>query len=372
MNELYKHIEVLLLENDCVIVPNLGGFIAHHRAASYDEQTGDFFPPMRTIGFNPQLTMNDGLLVQSYMRTYNTDFPDATRKIEKAVCTLKDTLYEESEVSIGHVGTLFYNMNGTYEFEPAEATYFTPSLYGLQQFCLPKLSDLDAQHPKQEETATAEAHPINTKGWIVNAAAVAAAILLFFLFPTQVENTYINDADYASLGTEGLFSAIRNQSMLSNSLSKETRTTATSARTQTHKPQTKKKAAITPVSVRVEKVPAKRTDAVTGATTPVKQKQEKTSTKPAPKEKGTKETKKQGKQNKFHIIVASLNSAKDAQAEAERLQKEGYTRAQVLTSDKRFRVSIGSFDNEAEAYKKTNETRQTPGMESVWVYTQKQ
>ena len=40
MIELSKHIEVLLLENDCVIVPGLGGFIAHKRQAAYSIQKG--------------------------------------------------------------------------------------------------------------------------------------------------------------------------------------------------------------------------------------------------------------------------------------------------------------------------------------------
>lgn len=51
MIELSKHIEVLLLENDCVIVPGLGGFIAHKRQAAYSIQKGEFMPPLRTIGF---------------------------------------------------------------------------------------------------------------------------------------------------------------------------------------------------------------------------------------------------------------------------------------------------------------------------------
>ena len=68
MISLARHIELLLLEHDCVIVPGLGGFIANHADARY---TGDeehlFLPPYRTIGFNQQLQVNDGLLVQSYM-----------------------------------------------------------------------------------------------------------------------------------------------------------------------------------------------------------------------------------------------------------------------------------------------------------------
>ena len=37
MIELAKHIEILLLDNDCVIVPEFGGFMAHHVNSVYDE-----------------------------------------------------------------------------------------------------------------------------------------------------------------------------------------------------------------------------------------------------------------------------------------------------------------------------------------------
>ena len=54
MINLERHIEVLLLSNDCVIVPNFGGFMAHHIEAHYDKLDTMFFPPIRTIGLNPQ------------------------------------------------------------------------------------------------------------------------------------------------------------------------------------------------------------------------------------------------------------------------------------------------------------------------------
>ena len=98
MIELTKHIEILLLENDCVIVPGLGGFIAHYQPAHYEEDEGVFLPPTRTVGFNPQLTMNDGLLTQAYMQTHHTDFPDASRKIAQKVSELKEILYSDGIV----------------------------------------------------------------------------------------------------------------------------------------------------------------------------------------------------------------------------------------------------------------------------------
>lgn len=91
MIELARHIEILLLENDCVIIPDFGGFIAHYQPARYIKEENLYLPPVRTIGFNPQLTINDGLLVQSYMQAHHTDFPDATRMIEEEVSRIERT-----------------------------------------------------------------------------------------------------------------------------------------------------------------------------------------------------------------------------------------------------------------------------------------
>ena len=55
MIELAQHIEALLLENDCVIVPNFGGFVAHYAPATYVKEEHLFLPPTRIIGFNSQL-----------------------------------------------------------------------------------------------------------------------------------------------------------------------------------------------------------------------------------------------------------------------------------------------------------------------------
>ena len=87
--ELDRHIEILLLSNDCVIVPGLGAFVAHHIAAGYDEQEGLFFPPLRTVGFNPQITMNDSTLAQSYADAYDISYPEALKILEKEVGEIK-------------------------------------------------------------------------------------------------------------------------------------------------------------------------------------------------------------------------------------------------------------------------------------------
>ena len=80
---LAQHIEKLLADNDCVIVPHLGGFISCYSPAQWIEKDNLFLPPGRMTGFNPRLTINDGLLVQSYMAERHISFAEASRQVQR-------------------------------------------------------------------------------------------------------------------------------------------------------------------------------------------------------------------------------------------------------------------------------------------------
>ena len=131
MIDLERHIEILLLSNDCVIVPNLGGFVAHHVEAKYDSDDGLFLPPLRTIGFNPKLSINDSLLAQSYVDAYDISYPEAVTRLEDDVNQLKTQIENDGHYEINGIGVLSINQDGNYEFEPFEAGILTPTLYGL-------------------------------------------------------------------------------------------------------------------------------------------------------------------------------------------------------------------------------------------------
>lgn len=395
MIELVKHIEILLLENDCVIVPGLGGFIAHNRPALYDSETNEFYPPLRTIGFNPQLVMNDGLLVQSYMQVYNTDFPDATRKIEKIVFQLKEDIYRQGHIELGNIGTLYYNVRGVYEFEPRKDAFFTPSLYGLEKVTLPKLS--------QQGVSSADLLPhkeimrqpagrslqrrhrswkkVTSARWIQHTVSVAAAILLFFILSTPVENTYVDEANYASLGSTSMFDAIRNQSIVTTLTSyvqtdKESSQQKESSEKRQKQNRPKNNVnTLKPVAVKTEKVAAtepkqKKAEqqAVSAAATqaqPTPVKAEKTAEKPEKKASQTASSKKS------YVIVASFPSAADAEVQAEVYRKNGYKNAQVISSNGRYRVAISQFSESAEAYKQINKFKANNQFKDAWVYTTK-
>lgn len=379
MKELARHIEVLLLENDCVIVPGLGGFIAHNKAAEFKDSANVFCPPVRTIGFNPQLIINDGLLAQSYMQAYDTDFPDASRKIESVVSQIKDSLYKNGQAELENIGTLYYTMAGVYGFEPYQNAFFSPSLYGLGSFSISPLSELKPV----KETAVEPRIMIETvssceedrkekakqrhiiKRMAEHAVGIAAAVILFFVLSVPVENTYLDNSSYASLGAETMLDAIRSKSMATTSLEtkdiKQNNATNRRNNVNTLRPVAVK-------SVKVEKAEPKASKEVKASPAVAKKEVVKTEAVKA-ETKGTKEVQKSNTvQNKgLFVIVASLQTMQDAEKELAKFKKQGYNEATILASDNRYRIALYRFTDKSKAYEKINELRKDEQFKTAWL-----
>ena len=215
-----RHIEILLLSNDCVIVPGLGGFMTHYVEAHYDENEAVFLPPQRTLGFNPQLKLNDSLLVQSYIEAYDISYPEALNRIEDEVYELCQHIQNEGYYELNNIGRLSMNDEGKMEFEPCEAGILTPGLYGLGLFemnmlnaapvkttiaAVAETTDQDLQ--EEENSAVAEKDDeekedgaiIIKMSWVRNAVAIAAAIACFFLLATPVANSDLGNKAMSQL-----------------------------------------------------------------------------------------------------------------------------------------------------------------------------
>lgn len=158
MTELERHIAKLLLDNDCVIVPGFGGFMAHHIAASYDEKNNIFLPPTRTVGFNPRLTMNDSVLAQDYVSCYDLSYPEALKRIESEVDEFRQMILgEDGGYELCGIGRLYALENGEYDFIPNDTGITTPATYGFQAF---ELDTLPATESASESTSAASASDI--------------------------------------------------------------------------------------------------------------------------------------------------------------------------------------------------------------------
>lgn len=216
MIDLQRHIEILLLEGDCVIVPGFGGFMAHHVDARYDEGDGAFLPPLRAIGFNPQLKVNDSLLAQSYIEAYDISYPEALRRIEDEVGELRQRIDNDGSYEMTDLGTLSRGEGGSIVFEPCEAGLLTPDYYGLGSFEMPRLEALPAtvDVKTEREAGTPDAPKATTTqpslrdimdagdtddnggerrvsirvSVLQGAMAAAIVIIAFLLFPVRLGN----------------------------------------------------------------------------------------------------------------------------------------------------------------------------------------
>ena len=364
MIELAQHIEVLLLENDCVIVPGFGGFVTHYAPATHVKEENLFLPPTRTIGFNPQLKLNDGVLVQSYMAVYDTSFADASRIVEKEVNEFIGLLHEEGKAHLDNIGEIHYNIYGNYEFVPYDYKITTPSLYGLDSFEMHELSVL-----QQKEKVWIPAHPEKEKktfeisinrAYLRNAAAMIAAIVLFFAFSTPVENTDVQKNNYAQLLPSELFEQIEKQSVVvtpvyvkSDAMQQAKKLSATASTSSSTKTSSTKKNTADktskPIAVREVKVAKQETAATTSATAPAAVKSPESANHP------------------FHIIVAGGISLKDAEVIANQLKSKGFADAKALNTDGKVRVSISSFNNRDEATKQLLELRKNETYKNAWL-----
>ena len=329
MIELAQHIEALLLENDCVIVPGFGGFVAHYAPATHVKEENLFLPPTRTIGFNPQLKLNDGVLVQSYMSAYDTSFADATRIVEKEVSAFIEILHEEGKAHLENVGEIHYNIYGNYEFIPYDCKITTPSLYGLDSFEIHELATL-----QQKEKVLIPANLTREKK----------------TYEISINRVYLRNADiqknnYAQLLPGELFEQIEKQSVVVTPVSVKSRGTQQQVqKTSAPKITVDKAKTSRPIAVKEVKV----------------NKQE---TVPAPVS-----AKSQANFNHpFHIIVAGGISMKDAEAMANQLKEKGFAEAKALNTAGKVRVSIRSFDNREEATKQLLELRKNETYKNAWL-----
>ena len=346
--ELERHIEILLLSNDCVIVPRLGGFMTHHIEARYDEHDSMFLPPLRTLGFNAQLNINDSLLVQSYIEAYDISYPEALQRIEDEVEELKQHLQNEGSYELNDIGVLTLNDDGNYVFTPCEAGILTPALYGLSSFEMKPLQttaaqvvkavppvteqpvetpqqpaaqifDLGDQTPEKEVENTEDNDVVRIKfSWIRNAVAVAAILLAVFFLAMPTGKTDMMQRTISNINNGLLFGMMSEDTNMSKiEIQKKVTRKETSRSENTQKTDSIAKSV---ADAQAKSVADAQAESV--ADSP----------------------------RKYCIVLASCVSIRNANSFIERLQEKGYEQAEVFERNNIRRVIYGHYPSEEAAH----------------------
>ncbi len=186
-NRLAQHIEILLTEHSCVVVPEFGGFVLQHFAAKHQANT--LIAPHTRIGFNPQLTHDDGTLVQAYMRSQRLKYVEARQLIHRDVEVLKSTLVQSPLVQFGRIGT-FCQQDATLLFAPS-AGAFLPDNFGM-----PALQTILRQQPSPLTAHDAPLTLTIERATLRRVAACLIGIALLAFVPNSHEG---NHTQYANL-----------------------------------------------------------------------------------------------------------------------------------------------------------------------------
>lgn len=362
------------MDNDCVIIPGLGGFVAHYVEARYDERDNSYLPPSRTLGFNAKLDMNDSLLAQSYVEAYDISYPEAVARIEAEVDDIRRTLGKEGFYDFSDLGTLMVNPEGNYEFSPCESGILTPALYGLSSFEIEKTASSLAADESIPVVAVAvspeqEAEPINAPARMPKAdfpygesklaeemssnhdddgrtisikvsilrnfLAAACAIVAFFLLASPINNREASNEVVSGFGAGLLYNLVPDNS------------------------GAKQRQLMKPSNINKKALSAKKDTAMAGKPDAATEKAEMASGQEVADMAS----------GRYSIVLACRITKTNAEAYVRKLHADGYAEARILEHENEYlKVVYGSYSDESSALRSLKSLRSNPEFEYAWVY----
>ena len=177
---ILRHIEYLLSNNDCVIVPGLGAFLATWKDAEFSESSGAFTGCFRQFTFNSGLKVSDGLLITSLAREKALTYEEASRLVEKEVNVILAELNENGEFSFGRVGRLELSIMGELSFIPASTDTISPLMNWMTDVYVSDFSGEGEKHEFKRKLSREETGKLRQQKW-TNFWRTAVGIIIVLL-----------------------------------------------------------------------------------------------------------------------------------------------------------------------------------------------
>ena len=177
---MQRHIAYLLINHDCVIVPGFGAFVARYESAHCDG--GIMLPPSRGIGFNRDITHDDGLLVASVARRHDLSYTKAKAAVAEKVGEMRRLLERDGEVAIERVGALRSDNDNMLHFHPYRMSTASMLYDGLPRVSAITLAERAAKASATSDTSSHRSQPdavyIRIPRMVSKVAAAIVALLV--------------------------------------------------------------------------------------------------------------------------------------------------------------------------------------------------
>ena len=131
MTEFYSFLEHLLYEHECVIIPQLGGFVVNAKDFTFNEQEGKIYPKKKYVAFNEKLKTDDRLLSTEWAKKRAISLKEASLEIADLSKRIKSELTSSGTVQLGILGTFTLNQENRISFSPNPDFNADLSVFGL-------------------------------------------------------------------------------------------------------------------------------------------------------------------------------------------------------------------------------------------------
>jgi len=187
---LEHYISELLYIEDCIIIPDFGGFIVNDKSATINEKSGEIAPPSKTILFNSQLINNDGLLVNHIAKEENISHKECLTNVLAISKKLKNKLFETKILRIKKVGLLTIGSENNILFTHEKGYNYNLNSFGMLSINSNKIDKKERFKNEIQNTVNViEKNIISSNQMFLRAAAVAIPLILIsFISINQEKN----------------------------------------------------------------------------------------------------------------------------------------------------------------------------------------
>ena len=130
----------LIVENNCVVIPGFGGFLGSYQATTISAHQNTLRPPHKTLIFNQNLTLNDGLLLQSITKETGLNISEASEFLNQYINSLINKLNQNQRIELANIGFLFLDEERQIRFVQNQQYNFLKSSFGLNALKLNLIS----------------------------------------------------------------------------------------------------------------------------------------------------------------------------------------------------------------------------------------
>lgn len=166
----------LLLEEDCVVIPEFGGFVTNYRSAFIEPSKNILLPPSKHISFNAKLSKNDGLLAKAISEKLGISYQEALDGIQSRVGQWRSELETKHYLEFDELGSFILNKEGNLVFEQFNETNFLDTSFGLTNVHAVPVERVGISHKIERGLTNQKAQPKLLK---VMVRVAAAAVVVF-------------------------------------------------------------------------------------------------------------------------------------------------------------------------------------------------